>query len=163
MLVHRYLIRRHICFGICYVHCMMLPWIPVWVNSNMLHRKIMIIKSWSDNMKLYVMFLVEWLFDEILVVFQPEFWSFSFRRVFGATSSSPQHLETESAESAGPSQYPSSSKWENNQFHINFFIYNSSNPFFCKQHCRQETLKSLFQNSTFCSSFLLFFFKGVNI
>ena len=53
MLVHRYLIRRHICFGICYVHCMMLPWIPVWVNSNMLHRQIMIIKSWSDNMKLY--------------------------------------------------------------------------------------------------------------
>ena len=86
---------------------------------------------------------------------------YSFRRVFGAASSEPQNVETESAESAG---IPFS-------FHDLLILYISDVIFvfhhltnsFCKQHCHQGTLKSRFQSSTFCRFYASSYFDKVYI
>ena len=85
----------------------------------------------------------------------------SFRRVFGAASSNSQCVETESAESAGNLNIYLTRSFRcasaNNKLHIKSPIYSisiyKSNQSFCKQHCRQEILKSHFPNSTFCRFF----------
>ena len=116
---------------------------------------------------------------------------YSFRRVFGAASSEPQNVETESAESAGiPFSFHdllilylqcyichiclSSSDYyeiflcsfcDLSILYISgviFVFHHPTNPF-CKQHCHQGTLKSRFQSSTFCRFYASSYFDKVYI
>ena len=76
---------------------------------------------------------------------------YSFRRVFGAASSEPQNVETESAESAGiPFSFHDLLILYICNFIFVIFVFHHLTNSFCKQHCHQGTLKSRFQSSTFC-------------
>ena len=116
---------------------------------------------------------------------------YSFRRVFGAASSEPQNVETESAESAGiPFSFHDLLIYICNVIFVifvfhhltimkYFFVHSVLYRFyipavsylsfiirlilFCKQHCHQETLKSRFQSSTFCRFFASSYFDKVYI